>query len=67
MKLNEGGKQYKSKLNLWKAIKTTISEIKHAEVEKKLKSIDNWKLGFIEKDHYIKMKRIQRLICVCYS
>ena len=35
MKLYEGGKQYNSKTNLWKAIKTNMTEIEPAK-EKKL-------------------------------
>ena len=40
------------KANLWKAIKTTMSEIKHPEVKKKSK--DNRFLAVIEKGKYIK-------------
>ena len=35
MKLHEGGKQYNSKADLLKAIKTTMSEIELAEVKNK--------------------------------
>ena len=37
IKLYEGGKQYNSKADLGEAIKTTMSEIKPAEVKKKKK------------------------------
>ena len=37
MKLFEGGKQHDSKADLWKAIKTTMSEIDPAEVKKQNK------------------------------
>ena len=33
MKLYEGGKQYDSKVEVWEAIKTTVSEIEPAEVK----------------------------------
>ena len=50
MKLYEGGKQYNNKADLCVAIKTAMSEIKLAEVYKKLrKSTNNRFLAFIEK------------------
>ena len=53
MKLYQGSKQYK-KADLWKAIKTTMSEIEPAEV-KKINKI-NGLLAIIEKKGYnIKM------------
>ena len=38
MKLYEGGKQYKSKEDLWEAIKTTMSEVELAEVKKNVQN-----------------------------
>ena len=49
VKLYEGGKQYNSKADLWKAIKTTKLEIEPAEVKTLSKSMDNRLMAFIEK------------------
>ena len=34
MKLHEGDKQYNSKADQWKAIKTSMSETEHTEIKK---------------------------------
>ena len=61
MKLSKGCNQYKGKTDLLESIKTTMSEIRFAEVKKKQ---NRW---IIDKGHYIKMERFQKLIlCVCY-
>ena len=41
MKLYKGSKQYNSKADQWKAIKTAIMEIEPAEVKKSTKSMDD--------------------------
>ena len=56
-KLYENGKQYNSKTDLWKAIKSNMSKIEPVKVNKKItKSMNNKLLAVIEKKgHYIKM------------
>ena len=66
MKLYEGGKQYNCKANLWKAIKTTISETESAELKKLTKSMDNRLVAAIErKGHYIKILKDSKTYHMC--
>ena len=56
MKLFYGDKQYNTKANRRKAIKTTMSESDAAEIKKnKTKLVDNRLLALIEKSCYIEM------------
>ena len=49
MKLYEIGKQYNKKADLWETIKTTMSDVKLAEVIKITNSMDNKFMAVIKK------------------